>query len=149
MIRHITTLKNYGKIKDKEYLLPRGDGNSVAPEKDYIAFESHSESKAFYKAILSGKEGKHPDAKIEDLVGLIFDEEQLKLQGFEVINSISKEEKTRIEIAEKKFTTKWENVTMRDCGVISGDEFSSIGEYVFVKGKIPIEFLVKIETFKK
>ncbi|MCA1047051.1 hypothetical protein [Bacillus toyonensis] len=149
MIRHITTLKNYEKIRSTGYLAPRGDGFSCAPEKEYIAFESYSESKAFYKAIFNGKKSKHPLNKIEDLVGLIFDKEHLRSKGYEVIDSISEQDKTRVVIAGEKFTTKWENVTMRDCEVISRDEFNSIGEYVFVKGKIPMELLVKVERVEK
>lgn len=146
LIRHITTKKHLKRIYELGFLMPKGDGISVAPEEDFIAFESYSSSKAFYKAIYNGKKGKHPGLKINELVGIILDKNILIEEGYQIVDSISPDELTRIEINGQKFTTKWENETMLHCNILEQDEFNNIGEYVFVKGNIPTNLIVHIES---
>jgi hypothetical protein len=160
IIRHITTKTLFEKIKKTGYICPAGSGVSVAPEKDYVAFETYKENKAFYKAIYNGKSSSNYNLQKNDLVGLWIDKEELVNDGFCVIEATALYEGQHTRVIDgKKFTTKWENYTsvqgreilekmeINPEDLLSREEFNNIGEYVFVQGCIPVKYIKDVEEW--
>ncbi|PEL97814.1 hypothetical protein CN602_23365 [Bacillus cereus] len=155
MIRHITTKNLFEKMKKTGYIIPAGNGVSVAPEKEYVAFEQYKGNKSFYKAIYEGKKSnpyyvEYKNLKLEDLVGLMVEEKELENEGIEIVYATSEypEQYTK-EIDGRKFTTKWENYIASLGGILSNEDYENIGEYVFVKGSIPIKYVKQVENLSE
>jgi hypothetical protein len=161
IIRHITTKTLFEEIKRTGFICPAGSGKSVAPEKEYVAFETYKKNKAFYKAIYKGKSsGLYESLQKNELIGLLIDEKELFKNGFKVVNvtALHPEQYKRV-INEETFTTKWENYVtdearglwiekgIDDGEFLSEEEFNNIGEYVFVQGCIPVNYIKVVEEW--
>lgn len=147
MIRHITTKATFEKIIKDGFIYPSKENlGSSAPEKEYVAFETYNGNKVFYKAFYNTNRCnsyRYPNLSEEDLIGLILDENKLKNEHYEIIFSPVGTE-TYLDNG-KKFTTKFENSI---CPFITKEEYIEIGEYVFIRGRIPIRFIEEIEKWK-
>lgn len=143
MIRHITTETAYNKIKTLGYIVPQGDGNETTPEKGYSSFELYRKNNNFCKAYYLGNIDRYKN--LEKLIILYLDENQLIKAGFDVIIT---DDTLRYRQTKngKEFCTKKENDLFVMGNQITQQEYDEIGNYVFVKGNIPISFINYLEV---
>lgn len=145
MIRHITSLENYNKIKEQGIIKPSArvrESSTSKREHGAVSFEIFENNNIFVEWIKEEKQhskgwGSGP------LIGIFIKIEELKNNGFRVhITDLSTETSRR----ESLYTTKHENMT-RALHNDTVEDYNQIGEYVHVEGGIPIKYIKKVSCY--
>ena len=106
-------------------------------ESGLVSFEVYMGNNVLVNLIRAGKD----EFREKELLGIFVDESDLEREGFQIFRTDSRTHEARLE---NKHTSKYENITS------FGQEteaYKSIGEYIHVKGCIPIKYFKKIEQY--
>jgi hypothetical protein len=136
MIRHITSNENLIKIKKDGLIKPGGDGMFPPADKGYVSFEKSWKSDAMFK-VLSILKGSGPFSPFSpgQLTAILFDEEQLLLKGYQIIDSES----------EVDLTDKKDLEDMVKKGELSDKEYGEIGNFVFLDGNVSLDYMIGVD----
>lgn len=137
ILRHLTTVEDITSILSDGFL--RGSNNMRTAHQDHVSFEifnPHNDRKAFIKAYSVAK-----GVNVNNVVELFFDAKKMVGAGIEIrdtfINGI-KDSKIELSLYPE----------------VTEDDLKSIGDYCFVYGKVPLNFLTEqtkreIQLFKQ
>lgn len=126
ILRHLTTKDKIQLIKRDGFL--RGSDNLRKTHKDHVSFElfdTQQDRNAFIRAYATVR-----DIDIKEVVELFFDGDRMMEDGYTVMDRfISGKKDTKVELSIHPS--------------ISKDDYEAIGEYRFVYGRVPLEFLTE------
>ncbi len=138
MIRHITFSSLFVEMKKDGYLKPftgmQFTTNTIQDK--YVVFEKDWIGDAYFKAMFIAKKAA-PGISFSpnDMIALIFDEHDLLIKGYQ-INEVSES---------NEFSRRSELESMLSRGDISEKEYKEIGDLLYIKGEIPLDYLVNVD----
>ncbi|CEG25676.1 hypothetical protein [Bacillus sp. B-jedd] len=137
ILRHITLSINIPSILEDGYLKPANKPGCM--DHDCVSFEVYNGSNAFIKCCMH-EEGLDE----EDIVPLYFDSNKMNEDGYYPVEKVYEKaySKKELEVNIKKEVFHKE-FGMISIGIITQEEYDSIGEYRFVKGKVPLKYLTE------
>lgn len=139
MIRHLTSIDIYDRINSDGVMKPRHKHERDRDE-GIISFEKLNGNDIFVDVFREGKGW----SKDQVVVGILVDEEKLKKDNFEVYLTDSRTLGSR---KNSKYTTKYENITRYNADEIA-ENYIKIGEYIHVKGEIPIKYIEQVVYYR-
>lgn len=123
IIRHITQVKFLKSIMADGYLDPSRNPKRYSCDKEYVSFEKYIGSNALLKFYLSYKK-----LEKEDVFELFFDTDLMERDGIKLVT---------------RFHNGGSHTKVELQNLLSEDEYNSVGDYIFVRGRVSLRCLTE------
>ncbi|MDF9495168.1 hypothetical protein P5772_22100 [Bacillus cereus] len=136
ILRHVTSKQNLSSILEDGYLKPTS--NPGKPDHECVSFEIYNGSVALIKCLLEQK-----SLKEDEIISLFFDGNMMTEEGLPPVRNVhaSAYSKSELQVYIPKVVNHPDVGPMKVGGLLTQDEYDSIGDYRFVQGNVPLKYL--------
>jgi uncharacterized protein YbgA (DUF1722 family) len=128
ILRHVTLKRRLIKIYNDGYLDPTASSRKLSSDNKFIAFELNPKNETLIKIFHVLKSNPLDTFTAKDVFELTFDGNKMIADG---------------KVLETLTQNKYQLINYIKSGFISQQEYDSIGDFIFVKGKISLDYLTK------
>lgn len=135
ILRHLTTIRKLPLILESGYLIPADKPGKM--DDKLVSFEVYTGSEELIKCYAEQKK-----VSKEDIIPLFFDGQKMVNEGINLVKKVYGNAYSKSELQVfigKTFTHKGNQYDVP--GIITQEEYESIGEYLFVDSRVPLRFL--------